>query len=175
MGSEYSKEINLAAELNAVCDESGKEVDVAKSAPIFHQFGKLYRNRSPDKISLIQSSVFFNAALARQPSNCNAKKDLEELCLHVLTLAGVKHRKKNTIEFLSLDIQRKILTIRIKTQKQLQNLQIIPIGLPLSKLSKLKEKKITVIKNIQATITNSFIDVMNDVASHCIDLLGRPP
>ena len=175
MGSEYSKEINLAAELNAVCDENGKEVDVAKSAPIFHQFGKLYRNRSPDKISLIQSSVFFNAALARQPSNCNAKKDLEELCLHVLTLAGVKHRKKNTIEFLSLDIQRKILIIRIKTQKQLQNLQIIPIGLPLSKLSKLKKKKITVIRNLQATITNSFIDVMNDVASHCIGLLGRPP
>ena len=175
MGSELTKEINLAAKLCSVCDKQRKEIDVTLSAPIFYQFGKLYRKRSPDKISLIQSAAFFNAALARHPSYHKAKRDLEELCSHTLKLAGIEQPQKNVIGNISLKIQRKIMEMRTETTTQLEKLDIIPVGLSMSKLSKLKTHKTISIRKLQTKITKRFIDVMESASSQCIKLLEKPP
>jgi len=175
MGSEYSKELNLAAKLNVVCDENGKEKDITKSVPILHRFGKLYRNRSPDKISLIQSSVFFNAALARQPLNCTVKKDLEELCSHVVELASFHLKEKKILRNISMNIQSKIIKMRTETNHELQKLKIIPLGLPMTKLRKLKVETAAIIQKLQASIANSYIHIMDNVSSECIAIMAKPP
>ena len=174
MGSDFVKEINLATELNSVCNDYGREIDVTKSAPIFHEFGQLYRKRSPDKVDLIRSAVFFNAALTRQPSNHQFMSDLEELCSHVLVIAGVKHCGMNLIS-IAKKTQMKIAKMRQKSKQQLNNLKLIPVGLPTPKLSTLKAKKVTAIRNLQAEITGNYKKIMHYVSDKCIKLLGKPP
>ena len=172
MGNEFSKELNLAAELRSVCDQNGKETDTEKSAPIFHQFANLYRTKSPDKISLIRSAVFFNAVMTRQPHNKNAMENLQELCAHVLDLAGAKKRELNCI---ALKTKNKIDKIRSETEQELRQLEIIPVGLPLPQLRKLKTKKVKIIRNLQATITSSYLSIMDSISKKCIKLMGKPP
>ena len=172
MGNEFSKELNLAAELRSVCDLSGKETDTEKSAPIFHQFANLYRTKSPDKISLIRSAVFFNAVVVRQPHNNNAMENLQELCAHVLDLAGAKKRGLNCI---ALKTKNKIYRLRRETEEELHRMEIIPVGLPLPQLQKQKTKKIKIIRNLQAKITSSYVSIMDSISKKCIKLMGKPP
>ena len=77
---------------NSYCDKSGRETNPAKAAEIIFQIGKIYRKRSPDKISLIKSASLFNAAIIRYPSKIfQVKSDLSEICQHVLQKAEAKN------------------------------------------------------------------------------------
>ena len=172
MGNEYSKELNLAAELRSACDKHGKENDIKKSAAIFYEFGLLYRNKSPDKISLIRSAVFFNAALIREPHNARAMQDLKELCEHVLNLAGAD--KQDLIK-LSLKTKTEVDEMRKETESKLTKLKLIPVGLPTPHLEQLKAQKIAIIRNLQTNVTDSFVCIMNNVSKECIKLMGTPP
>ena len=174
MGNEFSKELNLSAELNAVCDEHGKEVDIAKSAPILHQYGLLYRNKSPNKIDLIRSAVFFNAAITRQPSNQQFKTDLKELCSHVIKLAG-QHQPTQNVISVSEQIKIQVTDMRENTKEQLSQLHEIPVGLSLSELCSQKINKVYMIRRLQTRITSSFIAIMSIVSQKCIELIGNPP
>ena len=37
---------------NECCDDTGKETQPEKAAKIIHELGKIYRRRSPDKLSM---------------------------------------------------------------------------------------------------------------------------
>ena len=174
MGNDFSREINLAAELYAICDEHGKEVDFNKSAPILHQYGLLYRNKTPDKISLIRSAVFFNAALTRHPSNQRFKRDLKELCSHVITLIG-QQKPTNNLMNISTNIKTQVIKMRKNAKEQLSCLDTIPVGLPLLHLSSQKINKVHAIRKLQTVITSSFITIMENISSNCIKLIGNPP
>ena len=85
------KELMLARQLkDQYCNEAVgtqfKETESQKAAEIIYEIAKIYRNRSPDKISLIKSVGLLNAALVRSPSNvAQIKSELSELCHHILT------------------------------------------------------------------------------------------
>ncbi|CAK8694549.1 unnamed protein product [Clavelina lepadiformis] len=51
------KEDRLAQQLRQACDKNGKEIDIDESGRIFLQLGRIYRQRSPDKFSLIRNEV----------------------------------------------------------------------------------------------------------------------
>ena len=53
------EEIILAQQLKeSNCDKSGTETHSKKAADIFYKTGLIYRTLSPDKISLIKSTVY---------------------------------------------------------------------------------------------------------------------
>ena len=163
MGNKYSKELNLAAELHAVCDEHGMEINIIKSAPILHQYGLLYRNKSPNKIDLIRSAVFFNAAITRQPSNQQFRNDLEELCSHVMKLTGHCQSTQNLINIL-IKIKTQIIVMRENAKRQLNCLNLIPVGLSFSELRAQKKIKVNEIRKLQTKITSNFIAIMENVS-----------
>ena len=172
MGNDYCKELNLAAELKSVCDDHGKETDIAESTAIFQKFGLLYRKKSPDKISLIRSAVFFNAALCREPNNRKATEDLKEICSHVSELAGAKNEQLDRISF---ETRNQVIKMREQAKEDLQLLDTIPIRLTSFQLRNMKTKKINIVKKIQSKITKSFLSIMDNVAKQCNKLMGTPP
>jgi len=167
-----SKEVNLAAELKLVCDKFGKEIDISKSSRILHEFGILYRNKSPDKISLIRSAVFFNAVLSRQPLNHKAQEDLEELCSHVLSTAGAE---KQDLDDICVETQNEVTKMRRELKEELLRLKLIPVGLPLRQLNIFKMKKAKIVRQIQEKISERYIYIMDKVSMECIHLIGKPP
>ena len=90
-------EKNLQDQLRQMCDSNGRETNPQASAAIFDKLGLLYRQKSPDKISLIQSAALFSAAIVRQPSNQKFRDHLQELCSHILICANAEQKKANLI------------------------------------------------------------------------------
>ena len=66
---------------------------------ILNEFGLLYKTKSPDKISLIQSASLFNAAIVRQPLKQKFQDDLHQLCEHVLHCAKARDKDANLVKF----------------------------------------------------------------------------
>ena len=96
-------EVLFSQKLMIACNQNKQERGTQKSANIFHNLGKIYRKRSPRKLSLIKSAILYNAALVRKPENVlEIEKDIEELISHVLLLAGAKNDKANITEMTSV-------------------------------------------------------------------------
>jgi len=73
----------LALELKTKCDKMGREIELEKSAQIFHKLGLLHA-QTPDKIPLIKSIGLLNSALARKPDNAyEIEKDLGDTCQRI--------------------------------------------------------------------------------------------
>ncbi|CAK8677482.1 unnamed protein product [Clavelina lepadiformis] len=168
------QEAQLVEELKDVCDQNGKETEGKKSAPIFHKLGLFYRKLSPDKISLIQSSVLLVAARIRQPDNEDFKKDLKELFAHVLDLAKSFKTNQN-LEQITLDLAEKLKWMREEVEKSLAKLKVVPYAVADDELQKLYETKIRDIRAIQDKITESYIESMAYVSTKCLEVLGNPP
>ena len=169
-----SRELQLASELKALCDENGKETDINLSAQIFHQFGILYSEKGPDKISLIRSAVFYNAALSRQPSNSQFNAKLKELCTNVLKFAKAKQQDADLIH-ISKKVLKSVIQMRKRLKKQLQLVEVIPVGLPLNILKQSKKRKISSVKKLQKDLTNDFTNIMKCISDKCIQIMGKPP
>ena len=93
------REYELAQKLKDVCDDSGEEIDPSKSATIIRELGLIYRQRSPDKFSLIKSAGLLNAAIIRDPPNVSEiKQDLADLCKHILQQAEAANQTADLIE-----------------------------------------------------------------------------
>ena len=169
-----SKELDLAVMLKAICDENGKEIDIINSARILHEFGNLYCKKSPDKVSLIRSAVFYNAALARQPRNHEFEERLKDLCSKILRLAGAQQQDTDLLN-LSKNVQHKVAEMRRNLKDQLKQLKVIPVGLPLNVLDELKKEKVLVIKAIQKHLTKDYTNIMKYISDNCIEIIGSPP
>ena len=66
-------------------------ITARESCRILHKIGLIYRRRSSNKISLIQSVGLLNAAIFRHSLNtAQIKSDLFELIKHILTQAKAK-------------------------------------------------------------------------------------
>ena len=84
-------EQSLAKQLKNACNKHGKEVDLLTSAKLLHQLGKVYHQKGPDMISLIQSAALYNAAIARHQDFVEAKQDLQNLCRYILQESGAEN------------------------------------------------------------------------------------
>ena len=167
------EEIALANKLKTIYKDN-IETDIKQSASILHQFGLIYRKKSPDKIGLIRSAVFFNAALSRQPSNKQFIDDKNELWFHVLKLANVQQSNQNLTN-ISLHVRVLVDIMRNDTKESLRQLDIIPLGLNKKKLNYLKTHKVAIVNKLQNNITASFIEIMDYISNKCCEIIGKTP
>ena len=58
-------ETSLQKQLRELCDSKGREINPDQSAVVLNNLSLLYRCKSPDKISLVQSAALLNAAIVR--------------------------------------------------------------------------------------------------------------
>ena len=182
IGIRQKKEIDLARILKKKCSEEKIEKNLENSPSIFHQMSHLYRQRSPDKFSLIRSAALLNAALYRS-SICSttcvdfkfdeAEQDLKDLCQHVLDLAGAKY-KADLVDFAKC-LTESIENMREKAKKSLQNIEKIPLNLVSSKLHKCELDKIEKIKQIQESVTEDYTSIMATISNKCETIMGEPP
>ena len=177
MTDTVEEEIRLAEQMkNLYCDESGKETNPAKAAEIIHRIGQIYRNRSPDKISLIKSAGLFNAAIVRKPSNIvKVKTDLNEACQHILQQANANKQNEDLIKKAE-EVKTSINKLRKNVQEFLEkSLPQIPNNTKRKKFQQLMTKKISAIKQINKDISVCYRRIMADLSKFCEDVMGKPP
>jgi len=171
------EEFRLAKEMKEkFCDELGREIDAAKTAEIIHRIGRIYRQRSPDKISLIQSAGLFNAAIVRKPRNTiQMEIDLAELCQHILQMADAKNQKVNLIKKAE-EVKDLLSDWRTEVEKILNNsVSKIPTNISEEKMQQLKRDKISAIQQLNHTITDKYKQIMVDLFKFCEGVMGEPP
>ena len=170
-------EYRLARTLrDSYCDESGKEIDKAKTGEVLHKIGQVYRKRSPDKMSIIKSAGLFNAAIARNPSNIiQIESDLVEICKHILQQTNANDQNANLVEK-----AKEVKTLFNQLRKKVKD--ILKTSVPnISEkdtdevLNKLKTNKVSVIRQINKTIANRYKQIMADLAQYCQNVMGEPP
>jgi len=169
------EEFRLAEQMkNNYCDESGKETNPQKAAEILHQIGLIYRQRSPDKISLIKSAGLLNAAIVRNPLNVSQiKSDLSELCQHILQTAGAKIQNADLVKIAKLQ-KESFISLRNEVKKLLNI--IVPIESIHSgkKLNKLNSNKYEEIQRINKKIANEYKRIMSNISQFCEKVMGIP-
>ena len=158
------------------CDESGKETDAAKAAEIINLIGKIYRKRTPDKISLIKSVGLFNAAIARNPSNISQiKYNLFEICQHILQQANAQSQDTDLIKKAE-EIKISITDLRKEVEIfLLTRVPKISVGISGMELEKAKSDKILAIQEINKKIALKYKIIMQDLSQFCQDVMGKPP
>ena len=177
--SGYEHEFYLAKKLLAMCKESGKEKDPALTAKLIYKLAKVYRNRSPDQLNLIKSVGLLNAAIARNPSNALAiRKDLNEICNHILNLAKAINRSADLIKK-AKEIKIWIRLLRNEVSQNLNSpvTRSLPggTGMEESQRSVKEQNKIAAMQHINKTIAEKYTMIMSDVSQFCHEVMGTAP
>ena len=168
-------EDELVRRLKGCCDQDGREIDLAKSTAIIHQLGLVYKNRSPNKICLIQSIGLLNAAIARDPVNVQEiLKDLAEVCELILQLSGAK--KVDLIEK-AKTVKISINTLRSEVVQLLQrfNTQQLNESMAEDKRKELEKQKISAVQDVSVFIHDEYKKIMAELTEYCEDAMGKPP
>ena len=191
MGQAFSKnhldtdseknEQNLAEKLRKICDQSGKELNLAKSAPILHELRRVYHDKGQkghDKISMIQSAALYNAATLRSQHNekleQTIQKDLLSLCRLILKEARANNKSSDLVEQ-SNKVKAAIENMRSKVKEHLLTIIPIPDSVSKDELHCLEERKIQSIRNLQAQIFKDYRQAMADLAAYCHNVMGNSP
>ena len=174
------KELQLATSLkNEYCDESGKETDPKKAAEIIHEIGKIYRQRSPNKLSLIKSVGLLNAAIVRNPSNLlHIQNDLSLTCQHILQLAKADYQSANLINKAN-EVKQSFDELRNELDYLLCTDDKSTKGTNFDAKAASKKYRITSkvasIQNINQKIAFKYKQIMADIGQFCETIMGRPP
>ena len=165
----------FAEELKELCD-NGKETEqnLERTTEILFQFGQLYEEETPDKISLIRSAVFYNAALARRPEHDEIKQNLKKLCSHVLEISPAKNKDVDLCQITN-EVRKQVTDMREFANSSLERLDKIPIGLESEDLHKMEKQKIETIEKVQNEIAKKFTEIMDFISKQCVDIMGNPP
>ena len=176
MMSENSYDFQLAEKLKQLCDRDGKEKreHLAETTKILHKFGLFYKEQSPDKISLIRSAVFFNAALLRRPNDKAIKTDLKNLCSHVLQIANAKKPDADLIE-VSSTVKLMVDEMRAHVNENLKLITNISVGLDPDQLLVKEKDKIKTIEQLQNEVTEKYAQVMSYISDQCKEIMGKSP
>ena len=179
INEEQEKELNLANLMkNEYCHVTGKETQPKQTAKIFHELGKIYRTRSPDKLSLIKSVGLFNAAIVRNPSNLSeVKRELFEICQHILKMAKAKVQNADLVNK-ALEVKELFNNLRCEVDQLLDNLEIQKIPTIISQARNKKQlttNKIASVQQINQLIACKYKQIMSDVGQFCEDVMGKPP
>ena len=178
------KDNKLSQKLRMFCDSEGKEIFPAKAGHVFNELGLLYRTKSPDKISLIQSAALLNAAIVRQPLNKKYRKDLEDLCKHVLQCSAASQKKANLIE-ISKQVKEMILEMREQAKNSLKSIKpieekrnVFEAVLEFLRGQNLCDRENIKVRNVVALndeIAQKYTKIMSYVSRRCIEIMGTPP
>ena len=173
----YEDEFRFARQMkDTCCDESGKETNPAKAAEILHQIGLIYRQRSPDKISLIKSAGLLNAAIVRNPPNVSQiKSDLSELCRHILKQSNANNQ---TADLIGKSQQVKVSVTNLRNEvKVFLESKVPKISEITSKtnLIALNKAKTTAIQQLNKLIAHKYKQIMAELSQYCENVMGKPP
>ena len=166
------QEDTVIDELRLFCDGQGREIHPVETARLLHRLGKLYRQRSPDKLSLLQSAALFNAAIVRNPGNAEeVRNDLKELCFHVLKLSKAQHPNEDLIE------AAKCLSEKVKEMREnaLLELQNAPLRSSFDSLKDYELQKTEFVQNLQNHITSDYVELMKSVSDCSLQAIGDAP
>ena len=173
----YGDEFRFARQIkDTCCDESGKETNPAKAAEILHQIGLIYRQRSPDKISLIKSAGLLNAAVVRNPPNVSQiKSDLSELCRHILKQSNANNQTADLIGK-SQQVKVSVTNLRNKVKVFLKS-KVPKISEITSKTNRiaLNKAKTTAIQQLNKIIAHKYKQIMAELSQYCENVMGKPP
>ena len=177
--SEQENELNFAKSMKyECCDDTGKETQPKKAAEIIHELGKVYRRRSPDKLSLIKSVGLFNAAILRNPSNLSdVKNDQLEICRHILNMANAKLQNTDLVRK-AFEIKHVFNQFRYEVDQLLDNLEIQKIStvIPQAKNNQqLITNKISSVQQINQLISCKYKQIMASLGQFYEDVMGKPP
>ena len=173
----YEDEFRFARQMkDTCCDESGKETNPAKAAEILHQIGLIYRQRSPDKISLIKSAGLFNAAIVRNPPNVSQiKSDLSELCRHIIKQSNANNQ---TADLIGKSQQVKVSVTNLRNEVKVFLKSKVPkISEITSKTNRiaLNKAKTTAIQQLNKLIAHKYKQIMAELSQYCENVMGKPP
>ena len=176
---DQEKELNLAKIMKKeYCDNTGKETQPRKSAEIIHELGKIYRRRSPDKLSLIKSVGLFNAAIVRNPSNLSeVKHDLSEICQHILKMANAEVQNADLMKK-GHEVKQLFNELRYEVDQLLDNLEISKVLQITPQARNDKQStanKISLVQQINQLIAFKYKQIMASVGQFCEDVMGKPP
>ena len=178
---EQEKEINLGELLkDKYCDDTGKETQSEKAAEIFHKLGKIYKRRSPDKMSLIKSVGLFNAAIVRNPSNLSSvKDDLSDICQHILKTANANIQNADLIKK-AHEVKQLFNELRDEVDRLLEKAENQKT--PFTELQLVKrffEQQIinntSAVQRMNEIIAFKYKQIMANVGRFCEDVMGEPP
>ena len=172
------REYGLAQQLKNLCDDSGKEIDPSKSAAIIHELGLIYRQRSPDKFSLIRSAGLLNAAIVRKPSDVSQiEQDLTDLCKHILQQAEAANQTADLIAK-AKEIKSSFTELRDEVDQCLsKSVESEPLtDIAQNEIpTKLEIDKISTIQSIQTKIKDTYTKTMANLSEYCEKVMGKPP
>ena len=174
------REYKLVQQLKDVCDDSGKEINSSKSATIIHELGLIYRQRSPDKFSLIKSAGLLNAAIIRKPPNVSEiKQGLADLCKHILQQAEAADQTADLIEKAD-EVKSSFNQLRDEVDQFLSNSKSTENKVSNESAQNqltvnFEENKISNIQFIQAKITDTYMKTMANLCQYCENVMGKPP
>ena len=131
--------------------------------------------RDSDPICLIQSAGLYNAAIARSPNNQQKiKQDLKHLCKFIFSKARATNQNANLIEQANT-VKGQIEILREHVKKQLLLIPRIPEFASESETNKMEEEKTNLVRNLQIHITQSYTEIMADLAKYCHDVMDNAP
>ena len=168
------KESKLANELIALCEPNKKEKDCNKSAKIFYELGVIYRQKSPDKFSLIRAAALFNASRVRSfefEEKCAQR--LYELGNHIQNLANADNKQNLLVK--ANKIAEQITIMRKTVYHALNALEQVPECHKRDELYNFEANKISKVRNIQHHVTNEYISIMSNLSAFCEHVMGEPP
>ena len=165
-------EVLLSDQLKEMCDQNNIETNPLKSARLFHQLGKIYTQRSPNKLCLVKSAILYNAALTRMPENeFEFKKDLNELFSHVIDLAGAKKLGDSSLQIADV-LQNTMQTYRKTIKKQVEDISQVTGE---SNTQSFQTKLVFNVEKLQKEIYEFFSGFMESITKYCLSAKGNPP
>ncbi|XP_078495778.1 uncharacterized protein LOC113474264 [Ciona intestinalis] len=168
-------ELELIEKLKTLCDQRGEEKQPQESAVILHKLGRIYRQKSPDILSLIRSAALFAAAKLRKPDNLDeVNDDLNELCLHLLQLSDCKDKNASLMD-ISKEVSQKVQSLRNQTAVELQTFSCIESMDTKSAQICLERQRISAVRKLLGTITQEYVSIMRFIAQKVLNIIGVPP
>ena len=168
----------LSQQLKQLCDESGQENEhqLEQSAEIFHKMALHYKQKRPDKLTLIKSAGLLNAALVRNAKNVSeVKTDLKDLCCEIIKSAKAKKRNVDLIQE-SNKIVEMIKEMRKYVKSKLGAIQryISQKGHD-DELFKYQTLKISSIGRLQSKVTTNYTKIMSQISKTSEEIMGKAP
>ena len=135
-----------------------------------------YKQKSPDKLSLIKSAGLLNAALVRNPRNASlVETHLKDLCSEIVKCAKAKKQNVDLIQE-SNKIAEMIKEMRKFVETELSKIQrYISQEADNEKIMKYEDEKIILVSNLQNQIRNDYTEVMSQISKTSEEIMGKAP
>ena len=173
------EENKLAEELKQNCDADKNEIDLNKSAEIFHKLAKVYKKRKPKNIKdrmicLIKSAALLNAAIVRSPTNQQIKNDLKLFCSNLLLEAGAERKDENLLQQTE-KVAQIIKLMRDKVEQKLEHILKSPENISEEELKAMQPDISSDVEELLNNLAVDYKNIMAGIGKYVEQVMGKPP